>query len=144
MGAPIPTSMRSKIVRYLLLHWRPDAIAAEVHCCVTTVYAVQSNLFIYGSSCRLNIRQKDAPRRISKAMKNDLIRWLKEQPWAQQFEMIWYFWKKWKLHVHKNTIFRILKRRRWNEKKNRRVDERQNEDLRMHWIAELLNVMTKQ
>ena len=58
--------------------------------------------------------------------------------------MIWYFWKKWKLHVHKNTIFKILKRKRSNKKKNRRIDERQNENLRMHWIAELLNVVTKQ
>ena len=144
MGAPIPTTMRSKIVRYLLLHWRPDAIAAEVHCGLTTVYAIQSNLFIYGSPCRPSIRQKGAPRRVSKAMEDDLIRWLKEQPWAQQSEMVWYLWEEWGLHVHRSTISRILKRRRWSEKKGRRVGERQNEDLRMHWIAELLDVVAEQ
>ena len=43
-----------------------------------------------------------------------------------------------------NTISRILKRRRWSEKKGCRIDERQNEDLRMHWIAELLDVVAEQ
>ena len=102
--APIPTTMRSKIVRYLLFYWRPDAIAAEVHCGLTIVYAIQSNLFIYGSPCRPSIRQKGAPRRFSKAAEDDLIRWLNEQLWAQQSEMIWYLWEEWGLHVHKNTI----------------------------------------
>lgn len=144
MASFLPTSMRSKIVRYLLLHWRSDVIAAEVHCNTAIVYNIQFNLFIYDSSCPPKTRRKNASRRVSKAKKNDLIRWLKEQPWAQQSELIWYLWKKWKLHVHRSTIFRILKRKKWNEKTDRRVDERQNKSLRMHWIAELLNVVAKQ
>ena len=58
--------------------------------------------------------------------------------------MVWYLWKEWGLHVHRSTVSRILKRRRWSEKTGHRVGERQNEELRMRWIAELLDVVAEQ
>jgi hypothetical protein len=88
MVALIPASINSKIVRYLLLHWRPDAIAAEVHCGLTTVYRVQPNLFVYGQSIRLKFLTKDPPHRICKSAENAQIHYLEEQPWTQQSEMI--------------------------------------------------------
>ena len=107
--APLLASIHSKIIRYLLLYWRPDAIAAEVHCGLLMVYFIQKNLFIYGFPCRPHICQADALQKVSKAAKDDLISWLEEQLWAQQSEMVWYFWKKWGLQAHRNTISRILK-----------------------------------
>lgn len=41
--APVPACIRSRILRHLLLHWHPDAIAQEV----STVYRIQETLFIY-------------------------------------------------------------------------------------------------
>ena len=32
MPDALPPALRSRILRLLQLHWRPDAIAAEVHC----------------------------------------------------------------------------------------------------------------
>lgn len=142
--APLPASVRSKIIRYLLLHWRPDAIAAEVHCGVSTVYVIQENLFIYGSPSRPRLRQTGAPRKVSKAAEDDLICWLEEQPWAQQSEMVWYLWEEWGMQVHRSTISRILKRRGWKEKKGHGIGERQDEELRTRWIAELLDIVAEQ
>ena len=82
MPGPLSASTRSKIIRLLLLQWRPDAIAEEVHCHVATVYTMQENLFIYGSAYRPQFRPKGAPRKISKAAEDSLIHYLSEQPWV--------------------------------------------------------------
>ncbi len=47
-----------KIVRYLLLHWRSNIIAAEVHCHVFVVYKIQINFFVYERFTRSQILWK--------------------------------------------------------------------------------------
>ena len=88
MPVPLPTTVRSKVVRLLLLHWRPDAIAEAVNCSQSTVYCMQQNLFVYGSVRRPRLRTPGPLRAISKAAKDSLIEWLKEEPWAMQKEMV--------------------------------------------------------
>ena len=63
MTKPLAPALRSKIVRYLLLQWRPDLIAAEVHCHVATVYRIQESLMIYGTPFRPQFRPKGGPRK---------------------------------------------------------------------------------
>lgn len=46
--------------------------------------------------------------------------------------------------MHRSTISRILKRRRLSNKDAQRVGYRQNEELRLNWIAELLHVTAEQ
>jgi len=46
--------------------------------------------------------------------------------------------------VHQSTISRILKRRRWSNKKGQRVSIRQNDELRLNWIADLLQLTAEQ
>ncbi len=41
-------------------------------------------------------------------------------------------------------ISRILKRRSWSNKKEQRVEVRQNDELRLNWIADMLRLMTEQ
>ena len=144
MGAPLPPTVRSKIVRLLLLHWRPDAIAEAVHCNHNAVYEMQSNIFLYESPRAPSFRSTGPPRVVNKAAKNSLIAWLEEEPWAVQKEMVWFLWEEWGLHVHRSIISRVLKRRRWNTKNARRVGSRQNEEIRMHFVAELLDVIADQ
>ncbi len=79
MPGPLPASLRSRILRLLLLHWAPWAIAEEVHCCPATVYNIQENLFMYNSPFRPQFRSKEAPRKVFKAAENDLIVYLEEQ-----------------------------------------------------------------
>ncbi len=50
---------------------------------------------------------------------------------------MWFLWEKWGIHVHRFTIFRILKKRHWSEKRRQRVDIRQNDELRLNRIASL-------
>jgi hypothetical protein len=57
--------------------------------------------------------------------------------------MIWYLWEKWDIYVHRSIVFRLLKRREWSNKSARRIDL-QNEELRQHWIADLLDLTAKQ
>lgn len=90
MSGPLPTSVRAKIVRYLLLHWRPDAIAKEVHCCVATVYNIQRNLFMFDDSHRPHYHAKDRPVAIHTAAQNSLMAFLQEEPCVQQTKLVWF------------------------------------------------------
>ena len=81
-GNSLPPAMRSRIVRLLLLHWKPDTIAAEVHCGTSTVYEIQANLFMYGSPYRPQFRPKGGPRKLYTAAEESLIKYLEDQPWA--------------------------------------------------------------
>ena len=111
MTDQLAPALRSKILRLLLLHWRPDVIAEEVHCHFTTVYRFQENLFMYGSSFKPQFRLKGAPRKVFPAAEDSLITYLEQQPWAMQKEMVWFLWEEWGIHVHRSTISRILKKR---------------------------------
>ncbi len=144
MPGPLPASLRSKILRLLLLHWAPWAIAEEVHCCPATVYNIQENLFMYNSPFRPQFRPKGAPRKVFKAAENGLIAYLEDQPWAMQKEMVWYIWEEWGINVHQSTISRILKRRGWSIKKGQRVGVRQNDELRLNWVADMLRLTAEQ
>ncbi len=124
MPESLSASLRFKILRLLLLHWTPSAIAEEIHCCPATVYNVQENLFMYNSSFRSQFRFKDASWKIFKIAENDLIVYLEDQSWIMQKEMIWYIWEKWDINMHQFMILRILKRKDWSIKKEQRVEVR--------------------
>ncbi len=47
-------------------------------------------------------------------------------------------------NVHRFIIFRILKKRHWSEKREQCVDIRQNDELQLNWIVDLLQLMTEQ
>ena len=143
-GGFLPPHIRSRIVRYLLLHWRPDNIAEEVHCHIATVYRIQENLFVYGSAYRPQFRPKGAPRVIHDAAAESLAGYIERQPWAMQKEMVWYLWEEWGINVHRATISRTLKRLRLSHKLGQRVGYRQNEELRLNWIADLLHTTAEQ
>ncbi len=141
---PLSAAIRFRIVRLLLLHWQPAVIVEEVHCCSRTVYSILENLFMYSSSFKSQFRPKEILRKMFKTAENDLIVYLEEQPWIMQKEMIWYIWEKWGINMHRFTISRILKRRRWSNKKGQRVEVRQNDELRLNWIADMLRLTVEQ
>jgi len=69
MTGPLPPSLRARILRFLLLGWRPNAIALEVHCGKSVIYNIKQNLFIYSSPFRPQFRPKGAPRKITEVAK---------------------------------------------------------------------------
>ena len=85
-----------------------------------------------------------APRKVFPAAEDSLITYLKQQPWAMQKEMVWFLWEEWGIHVHRFTISRILKKRHWSNKKGQRVGIRQNDELRLNWVADLLRLTAEQ
>ena len=144
MTKPLAPALRSKIVRYILLQWRPDLIAAEVHCHVATVYRIYESLFIYKTPFKPQIRPKGRPRKLCLAAEDSLIQYIEERPWAQQKEMIWFLWEEWGVSTTQQTISNVLKRRRINGKKAQRLGSRRNDELRLQWIADLLGVTAEQ
>ena len=140
MPCILPPTIRARIVRLLLLQWRPDAIANAVNCGISTVYLIQQNLFVYGTPFRPVFRPAGAPRKVSIAAENSMMEYLGEYPWAMQNELVWFLWEEWGLNVHRSTVSRILKRRKWNRKKAQRLGERQNEELRLGWKADMLRL----
>ena len=57
--------------------------------------------------------------------------------------MRWFLRKKWNLHVHRFIISRMLKKKKWNNKKAHRF-ESQNEKFCQYWIVDLLDLIAKQ
>jgi len=41
MTRPLAPALRARILRFLLLGWRPDTITLEVHYYITTVYRIE-------------------------------------------------------------------------------------------------------
>ncbi len=141
---PLSAAIRSRIVRLLLLHWQFLVIVEEVHCCSRTMYSIQENIFMYLSSFKSQFRLKEISCKMFKTAENNLIVYLEDQSWVMQKEMIWYIWEKWDINVHQFMISRILKRRRWSNKKEQRVEVRQNNKLRLNWIANMLRLTIEQ
>ncbi len=144
MSKSLSASLHFRILHLLLLHWASWAIIEEIHCCSVTVYNIQENFFMYNSSFRSQFRLKETLCKMFKTAENDLIVYLEKQSWIMQKKMIWYIWKKWDINVHWFTISRILKRKRWSNKKKQRVEVRQNDELRLNWITDMLHLMIEQ
>ncbi len=144
MTGQLTSTLRLKILRLLLLHWIFFVIVEEIHCHRNIVYTMQENLFMYDSFFRSQFHSKSALQKIFSAAEDALITYLKQQSWIMQKEMMWFLWKEWELNVHQFMISRILKRRRWSNKKKQRVNIRQNNELRLNWIVDLLQLMTEQ
>ncbi len=144
MPAILPPTIRSRIVRYLLLHWSPNAIADEMHCGVRTVQTIRENMFIYGLPFRPQTRKREGPRKVHLAAEESLFAYIEKQPWTMHKEMIWFLWEEWGIYVSRPTICRILKRLRLSRKQGQRIGHRQNEELRSVWMAWLLGVTAEQ
>jgi transposase len=84
---------RAKAVRYLLLGWRPDAIASEIRCHLVTVYRMERNLYIWGSATKPRIRTIGQPRKLTPADEEALFSYLTRYPTAFLMEMAWFIWE---------------------------------------------------
>ncbi len=105
---------------------------------------MQENFFMYDFFFKFQFRSKSVLWKIFSAAEDVLITYLKQQSWVMQKEMMWFLWEEWRLNVHQFMILRILKRRRWSNKKKQRVSIRQNDKLHLNWVVDLLQLMTEQ
>jgi hypothetical protein len=84
MPAPIASAIRARIVRFLLLGWRPEDIAPETNCDQRTVYTIRECMFMYGSPLPPRRRTLGAPRLVTVAAEKALGEYIADHPWAQQ------------------------------------------------------------
>lgn len=139
----LSAALRAKVVCLLLLQWEPKAIAEELHCHFTTVYRIQSNLFMYGSAWTPRHRPKGCPRKVHAAAEKGLIQYVTDQPCTQQKEMIWYLWEEWGLWPSQPTISRSLAKNRRSRKRAQRLGP-QSPGLWLAWFAAMLGFTAEQ
>lgn len=87
MTKHLPPSIRSRLVRYLLLNRELTAIAEELGIHFDTVYKVEQKLFLFGTPGRPQRRAKGRPSRLTIRATKALISFGKEHPYASQEEM---------------------------------------------------------
>ena len=136
MPSSLSPALRSKVIRLLLLQWRPEAIAKTVHCSWRTVYNIQESLLIYGTAYAPSHRPNGRPMKMTKAMEESLLAYLDRYPWAFQSELAWFLQEEWGIGVHRSTISRLMKRSKITKKTGQRIG-RQNQELRVQWYADM-------
>ena len=144
MTRTIPSSIRSQLVRLMMVGWQPKAIARAMHCSERTVYEIKFNLLAYGSPFKPHYRPMGAPSKITAAAGDGLIEYITWQPWVNQREMGWHLWEEWGIHCHQSTISRLIKIRRWSRKKGQRIGNTQSAELRLGWKAQILYLTAEQ
>jgi transposase len=135
---------RARAVQYLLLGWRPDDIAQDLHCDRSTIYRMQCNLWMYNSPYRPRCQTTGCPRKMTKRDEDLLIQFLARNPTANQEEMRWFLWEECGIRVSQSTISRFLNRVKWSRKKARRVSKQMSLALRRAYLADLADIRAEQ
>lgn len=145
-GVHLDVSVRSVVVRTLLLGWRPDIIAEHTHCDVTSVRRIQSNLYNYGRPSHPFPGQLGRRKSLTVADEDALLQWLARQPTANLDEMRWYLWEERSVMVSISTISRTLgpKRRAWSKKKARREAQAMSMELRAQYLLDMSGIWAHQ
>ena len=74
-----PQSTIAAVVRYLMLGWRPDAIAKETLVPSSTIYEWQRNLMRYGSAAKPHTFIISQPKKLSQQDEIALLDWLLQE-----------------------------------------------------------------
>ena len=129
--------LRVRILRFLLLRWPAHAIATK--CCVhlVTVYRMARNLLQYGGIRAPAIRKLGRPRRLTTADEDAVLELLLSKGWRQQEEIVFWLWCERGVLVHRSTVSRMLKRRKWTQKELRRISLGRSDELRQQWKEEM-------
>ncbi len=83
-------SKHAQILRYLLLEWRPGAIAEECGVCQCVVYKMKENLMRYSSIRQSQYQSLSRPSKLSEADKNALLESLLHEEWRYQDKMVYW------------------------------------------------------
>jgi transposase len=129
--------LRIRILRFLLLGWTPHAIAADCRVSLRTVQRFARNLLQYGSIRVPAIRKLGRPRRLTTADEDAVLEMLLSEGWRQQEEIVFWLWCERGVLVHRSTVSRMLKRRKWTQKELRRISLGRSDELRQNWKEEM-------
>lgn len=116
-GKHLDELTKLKIVRYVLLGWKPEAIAEEIGCSNQSVRRIEKNWVLYSQTSKTPVNQ-GRPCKIPKEAVDDLFAWIdsfvptEERLFLHQSEMQRYIKQKHNITVTKPTISRLLNRRK--------------------------------
>lgn len=137
-------TLRTRIVRLLVLGWSPDLIAVEVRCSVSLVYRIRQNLQMYGTPFVPRLRQSGRPNSLSPAALEGLVEYVERYPTAHQKEMRWFLWEEFGVVAHQSTVSRALHKLDITRKKAQRISSRQSAELRTQWLVESRDYLAEQ
>ena len=129
--------LRVRVLRFLLLKWSPHDIAAECRVHPATVYRMARNLLQYGGIRAPAVRKLGRPRRLTTADEDAVLELLLSEGWRQQEEIVFWLWCERAVLVHRSTVPRMLKRRKWTQKELRRISLGRSDELRRGWKEEM-------
>ena len=99
-----PPSTIATAVRYLMLGWRPDAIARETFVDLSTIYEWENNLMQYGSVTKPHMFIRSRSSKLSRQNEMALLEWLLQESWHMQDEMVYWLWNERGVVVSQSTI----------------------------------------
>lgn len=123
----------------LLSHWKPDAVAADIHCHTSTIYEIERTRQMYGTPYRPPevLQKRGRKKAIHQAAKEGLLEYQATRPWLYQDELVEYLKQEWDISLHKSNLSRLLKQEALSRKQGQRVGP-QSQELREGWQAEMV------
>jgi transposase len=143
-GFSLDPPRRAKAVRLIHLGWRPDAIAAEIHCTTQTIYNMRNNMWIHNSPTAPRLRTIGRPLSITIAVLKGLIDFILRLPCVTLPEMAWFLWEEYGIKASESTISRALKKAKWSKKTARRIAAARSLDLRRDYLIEMAGLNAEQ
>lgn len=127
----------SAVMRYLLLGWKCEAIATECGISSRSVRRIQENVIRYGSVRKPQHRTLGRARKLSKYDEEALFEYLLHEGWRQQDEIRYWLWHERGIDIHRSTISRLFKRRKWSRKQLKRHSLNRSEVLRRGYLDDI-------
>ena len=144
MGLPIGIAAKVKAEHLICAHWKPKAIARDIHCSTRAVEKWRKRLQMYHTIDPPYTLPLGRPRRIIIAAKEAVLEYLRQRPWSYQDELAIFLEEEWRIRVSQPTISRLLKVNKISLKKGQRIGQNQSLMLRNSWQAFMHEVTAEQ
>ena len=129
---------------YLLLHhWKPSAVAYELHCHQATIDRLEKRIQTRESAEPPPGKPPGRPG-IPEAAVESLFEYQRQHPYLFKHELLKFLEEEWKVKVHKSTIFRQFKKKNIVSKKGQLLHKRANQSLRTAFQAQMLELLAEQ
>ena len=124
--------VRQRAQLLLESHWRPDAVARDARCHVSTAFRWERKLAIYGDTViPSHLYTHGRSRSITPTALRALLDYQRQKPWLYQDELARFLLEEWDIQVSRSTISKTLKAAGISRKKGQRIGDTQSEELRI-------------
>ena len=131
------------VVRYLMLGWRPDAIAREIFVGLIIMYEWQNNIIRYDSVTKSHMFVMSWSKKLSWQNEMMLLEWLLWDDWHMQDEMIYWLWNEHEVMISQSTISCLIHKNKWSRKELQRISLNCNKKLKQHYCEKMSQFAVK-